>query len=118
MKKLIAFGALSLIPSVALAAPWDFLRGPTDLAMSVSPIVAWLALVIAFGVMVVSVLALKKKKSRRLLLVSAAFGLFFIKLALNLVDLYVSPGFFMNIGVQSVFDLLIMGALFTALFRK
>ena len=118
LKKLIVFGALSLIPSLALAAPWDFLRGPTDLAMNLSPIFAWIVLIISLAVLVVSILAVKKKKSRRLLLVSVAFALFSIKLILNLVDLYASPGFFMNIGVQSVFDLLIMGALFTALFRK
>ena len=118
MKKIIALSGLSLLPSIVLAAPWDFLRGATETAQVISPVVAWIVLVIAFGVMLVSILALRKKKSKRLLFVSAAFGLFFIKTILNLVDLYVSPGFFMNVGVQSVFDLIIIGALFTALFRK
>ncbi|MBT4870170.1 MAG: hypothetical protein HON47_01195 [Candidatus Diapherotrites archaeon] len=118
MKKIIALGGISLLPSIALAAPWDALRGAIDAAQFVSPIVAWLVLVIALGVVIVSVLALKKKKSRRLTFVSIAFGLFFLKTIFNLVDLYVSPGFFMNVGVQSVFDLVIIGALFTALFKK
>ena len=118
MKKIIAFGGLSLLPSIVLAAPWDFLRGATETAQVISPVVAWIVLVIALGVAIVAVLALKKKKSRRLALVSVAFGLFFIKTILNLVDLYISPGSFMNLGVQSVFDLVIIGALFVALFRK
>jgi len=115
---MIVLSGLALLPSLVLAAPWDFLRGATETAQIISPVVAWIVLAIALGVAIVSILALKKKKSRRLLFVSAAFGLFFIKTILNLVDLYVSPGTFMNLGVQSVFDLVIIGALFVALFKK
>ena len=118
MKKLFLFGIASLVPSVVFAAPWDFLRGPTEFAQAAIPVVAWIVMVIALGVAIVSFLALRKKKSKRLLFVSAAFGLFFIKTVLNLADLYYSPGSFMNAGVQGIFDLLIIGALFTALFRK
>jgi len=118
LKKLIILGAFSLIPSVALAAPWDFLRPPMDAVMTVSPIVAWIVTVIALGVAIVSILAVRKKKSRRLMIVSGAFVLFFIKSALALADLYVSPGTFMNVSVQGFFDLVIIGALFIALFRK
>ena len=118
LKKLIVLGALSLIPSVALAAPWDFLRGPMDGIMVVSPLIAWVVTIIALGVAIVSILAVRKKKSRRLMIVSGAFVLFFIKSALALADLYVSPGTFMNVSVQGFFDLVIIGALFIALFRK
>ncbi len=118
MKKLIALGGISVLPSIALAAPWDFLKGASDIANIVNPVVAWVVLFIALGVALVSILAFRKKKSKRLLLVSAAFGLFFIKTVLNLADLYLSPGTFMNLGVQSIFDLVIIGALFVALFKK
>jgi len=118
LKKLILLGALSLIPSVVLAAPWDFLRPPMDAVMVVSPLIAWIVTIIALGVAIVSILAVRKKKSRRLMIVSGAFILFFIKSALALADLYVSPGTFMNVSVQGFFDLVIIGALFIALFRK
>ena len=118
MKKLIALSGLALLPSIALAAPWDFLRAPMDGVMTISPIVAWVVVIIALGVAIVSLLAVKKKKSRRLMIVSGAFVLFFIKSALALADLYVSPGTFMNVSIQGFFDLVIIGALFIALFKK
>lgn len=118
MKKLITLLAGAMVPGLAFAAPWDFLRPPMDAVMTISPIIAWVVAIIALGVAVVSILAVKKKKSRRLMLVSGAFVLFFIKSALALADLYVSPGTFMNVSVQGFFDLIIIGALFIALFRK
>jgi hypothetical protein len=118
LKKILTLSGVALLPSLALAAPWDFLRGATETATVVNPIIAWIVLIIALGVALVAVMALRKKKSKRLLLVSVAFGLFFLKTVLNLVDLYFSPGTFMNLGVQSIFDLVIIGALFIALFKK
>jgi len=109
---------LVLFLSSVFAAPWDFLRIPTEIANTINPVVVWLATIISLIVVVVSLLALKKKKSQRLWFVSGAFGLFFIKSVLGLVDLYISPGIFMNFAVQGVFDLLIIVALFLALFRK
>ncbi len=100
------------------AAPWDFLRVPTEAATTINPIIMWIAWIISLGVLVVSLLALKKKSTQKLLFVSAAFALFFIKITLGLVDLYASPGIFMNFAVQGVFDLLIILSLFIALFRK
>jgi hypothetical protein len=73
---------------------------------------------VSLGLLIVAVLAVKKKGSKRLMLVAGAFGLFFIKSALGLIDLYISPGIFMNFAVQGFFDLLIIGAFAIALFKN
>jgi hypothetical protein len=116
-KSLVLLGILFLIQSV-FAAPWDFLRVSTDTAQVINPVVIWVLMLISLGIFAISVIALKKKGSQRLLFVSGAFGLFFLKGVLSLVDIYVSPGIFMNFAVQGVFDLLILIALFIAIFRK
>ena len=100
------------------ATPWDFLRIPTSLASTINPVVMGLLFLVSLGLFGIAVLAVKKKRSRRLILVAGAFGLFFIKSALGLIDLYVSPGIFMNFAVQGVFDLLIIGAFAIALLKK
>ena len=108
MKKIFLLSGLTLLPSITFAAPWDFLRGGVEVANIVSPLVAWIMVAIALGILLVSVLAVRKKKSRRLMLVSVAFGIFFIKAILNIVDLYCSPGTFMNVSVQGIFDFLMI----------
>ena len=118
MKKiLVLLGILFLIQSV-FAAPWDFLRVSTSTAQVINPIVVWVVMLISLGLFTISIIALKKKGSQRLLFVGGAFGLFFLKNLLGLVDLYISPGIFMNFAVQGVFDLLILASLFIAIFRK
>lgn len=109
---------LVLILGAVFAAPWDSLRGPTGVIELVEPLVVWLLLIVSAAVMVVAVLAVRKKYSARLAWVSAAFGLFFIKSLLIVLDLYFSPGNFVNYSIQSLFDLVAIGCLFIALFRK
>jgi len=118
LKKLLSLGFLLIILQSVFAAPWDFLRVPTEIANAINPIVIGLLFIVSLLILIIAVLAFKKKNSQRLLFVSGAFALFFLKSALSLIDLYVSPGIFMNFAVQGVFDLLIIGALFIALFRK
>jgi hypothetical protein len=118
MKKiLVLLGVLFLIQSV-FAAPWDFLRVSTSTAQVINPIVVWAVMLISLGLFTISIIALKKKGSQRLLFVGGAFGLFFLKNLFGLIDLYISPGIFMNFAVQGVFDLLILASLFIAIFRK
>ncbi len=118
MKKIFVLGFLLFLLQGVFAAPWDFLRIPTEMATTLNPIVMWLVFIVALVVMIISLLALKRKNTQKLLFVSVAFSLFFLNSALSLLDLYASPGIFMNFAVQGVFDLLIIGALFIALFRK
>jgi uncharacterized membrane protein len=100
------------------AAPWDFLRIPIELASTINPIVIGLLVIVSLIVMLISLIALKKRKTQKIAFVSLAFILFFIKAVLVLTDLYFSPGIFMNFAVQGFFDLLIVASLFMALFRK
>jgi len=109
---------LVFIMSTVFAAPWDFLRGPIQWIGLAEPVIVWLMLVVSAVVFGIALLAVRKKYSARLVLVSIAFGLFFLKSLLIMLDVYASPGNFMNYSLQSFFDLLIIGCLFVALFRK
>jgi hypothetical protein len=113
------FGLFLLVPMLfVFAAPWDFLRPVYEFAAVFTFLFVWLLAIVSIVLLLISIKALRKKHSRRLLLVSGAFGLFALKSVLNLVDFYFSPGFFMNFSVQGLFDLLIILALFIALFKE
>lgn len=108
-----------LISSVfVFAAPWDFLRPATEIANVINPIIVWGLGIISLVLFLIAVKALRKKSSKRLMLVTLAFGLFALKSVLNLMDLYFSPGIFMNFAVQGFFDFFILVALFIALFKE
>jgi hypothetical protein len=99
-------------------APWDFLREPVNFVGLIEPFILWVLLIVSIAMLSIAVLALKKKSSLRLKWVMSAFGLFFVKSFLLLVDFYFSPGNFMNQSLLGFFDLCIMVAFFVALFRK
>jgi len=100
------------------ATPWDIFRQPMQEIDYAAPIVSWLVFAVSAVLFAISVVALRKKHSEKLLWVSFAFGLVFIKAFLGVIDIYFSPGEFMNTSIQGFFDLLIMGSFFVALFRK
>ena len=104
--------------SVVFAAPWDIFREPVSGLWVIEPVVLWVLLFVSFGLLVIALLALQRKHSEKLSWVCAAFGLFFIKAFLLVLDIYYSPGNFMNNAIQSFFDLLILGSLFIGIFRK
>ena len=118
MKKLLIVLSLLLVLQTVFAAAWDVFRVPVEVATALNPLVMGLLFLVSLSILVIALLALKKKKSKRLMVVATAFGLIFIKSALGLIDLYVSPGIFMNFAVQGVFDLLIIGAFAIALLKK
>jgi len=101
-----------------VSAPWDFLREPVNFVGLIEPLTLWVLLIVSIAMLAIAVLALKKKPSPKLKWVAGAFGLFFAKSALLLVDFYFSPGDFMNKAIVGFFDLCIMIAFFVALFRK
>ncbi len=105
------------LASAVFAAPWDSLRGPAAAIGIAEPVIVWVVLLVALGIFAISFLGWRKKKSKRLALVSAAFALFFIKSLLVVLDLYVSSGNFFNYSIQSFFDLLIIAGLFVAIFK-
>jgi hypothetical protein len=117
-KLMVGLSLLFALQSVFAATPWDFLRIPAQIAGVINPVVMGVLFLVSLCLFVVALLAFKKKGSKRLMLVAIAFGLFFIKSFLGLIDLYASPGIFMNFAVQGVFDLLIIGAFAIALLKK
>ena len=117
-KSILTLLGIVAYSSFVLAAPWDILREPMIEIAKLSPIFIWALFVVSLILLFISIKAMNKKKSERLAWVTAAFGLFSIKAFLVLADLYLSPGNFMNGSIQAFFDLLILGVLFVALFRK
>jgi len=112
-------GLFLLIQTIfVFAAPWDFLRPATEVANIINPIIVWGLGVISIVLLLISIKALRKKSSKRLMLVTFAFGLFALKSVLNLIDLYLSPGVFMNFSIQGFFDFFILVSLFVALFKE
>jgi hypothetical protein len=109
---------LVLILSIVFAAPWDVLRAPTDWINVIEPIIVWVLLLVSASVFLIALLALRKKYSVKLVFVAGAFGLFGLKSLLVVIDLYASMGNFMNYSILAFFDLLTIGCLFLALFKK
>ena len=114
---IVLFGLISFCASV-FAAPWDFLREPAEQIAFVNPITAWIVFLVSLVLVAVAVMAFKRKKSPRLAWIAAAFAIFFAKRLLIVVDIYFSPGNFMNDALQGFFDLLMILALFVGIFRK
>ncbi|NMA44486.1 MAG: hypothetical protein GX950_01580 [Candidatus Diapherotrites archaeon] len=101
-----------------MGVPWEFLKEPIYALNEFQMYFAILFLIVAFVLFVISILALRKKTSKRLMVVSATFGLFFTKSILVTLDYFFSPGYFMNYTVQVFFDLTILTTLFIALLKK
>jgi hypothetical protein len=97
---------------------WDFLRPVTTKAWEVNLILEPFAMLLSIGILAVSVLAYRKTQSKRLLLVSAAFFFFALKWTLRVVDQIVSPGFFFSRASEAVVEVVILGLLFFAIFKK
>ena len=114
---LVVLSVLLLSASV-FAAPWDIFREPVQVVGNADTIISWVLLIVAFALVCIASLALRKKPSSRLKWVTVAFGVFFIKALLIVIDVYFSPGYFMNFAVQGLFDVVILGILFVGLFRK
>jgi len=102
----------------AFAAPWDFFRPVASEVTDAGVFTSWVVFIVSLVIFGISVLALKKSKSNKLIWVSAAFGLFLLKRLLIVIDIYYSQGDFMNNSIQGFFDLLVMISFFVALFRK
>lgn len=109
---------VALIPLAFASGPWDFLRPVTEMAYTFDSITRFLVFLFALVLCFISVKAYFKNKSRRLLLISAAFFLFGVKWLLKILDLFVSPGWFLPDASENVFELLILALLFVALFFK
>ncbi|MEK6959036.1 MAG: hypothetical protein AABW59_03260 [archaeon] len=114
----VMLALIALIGVVFAEAPWDFLRPAATAAADIGWVVAWIVMFVSAVMAYVAFAAYLKHKMPKLLWVMVAFGLFFVKSALHLADLYISPGTFMNVYIQSVFDLAIMSSLFVSLFKK
>lgn len=99
-------------------APWDFLWDVTRQAIAIDFITRVIVLVLSLAITVIALLAFKRSKSGKFLFVSIAFILFTVKWALKVVDLFFSPGEFFHRAAEDVFELLILAALFIAIFKK
>ncbi len=120
MKKLLALPPFPFLAGGAFAQAnvWDALRPATDFAVSIDVPVKIVVFLLALSIFLISALAYRKSKSKRMLLVSFAFFLFSLKWLVKLVDIFYSPGSFLSDSSQNVFELGIMASLLIALFYK
>ena len=98
--------------------PWDFLRPLNSAAESLSAVTTWVVFLLSLGLMVIALLAYRRKHSKRYAFIALAFVFFFLKWLLKVVDIYFSPGHFFNWAAESVFELVIFASLFLALFKR
>ena len=118
MRRLFTILSVTMLSTLAFAAPWDFLRPVVEATQSLNVVISAVVMLAALVLAVIAAKAMQKHPTRKLKLVFAAFGLFFVKLLLNFMDIYISPGTFMNNSIMSTFDLAILACLFVAIFRK
>ncbi len=97
---------------------WDPLRIFDQYAVSFDTYITPLVLVVSLILLAVSIRAYQKNSTKRFLLITIAFAFFAAKWLLRLLDLFISPGNFFSIAAQDVFELMILFALFFALFQK
>lgn len=97
---------------------WDPLRILDQYAVGFDTYITPLVLIVSLVLLAVSISAYKKNSTKRFLLISTAFLFFSAKWLLRLLDFFVSPGNFFSIAAQDVFELVILFALFFALFQK
>ena len=107
-----------LLEYFAPAQPWDPLRFLIQFSEHIDIITRLIVFALTLVILVISFLAYQKNKSGRLLFVFLAFLFFAIKWALKVIDLFVSPGMFFSDSAENVAELVILAALFIAIFRK
>ena len=120
-KTLVAFFSL-FFPLAAFAQEsnplFNPLRSLSDFVAAFDSVTTHLVFLVALLVAFIAFLAYRKVRAKRLLLISIAFSLFTLKSLLKVLDIYFSPGTFLPVTSQNVFDLLFLGALFVALFYR
>jgi len=123
LKKTLLLISTTIISRTALAQTqsqlFEPLRTATNIAQQFDFYTKFVVLFIAIILSIIAFLAWRKKKeSKRFLLLAIAFGLFAGKWLLKVLDLFFSPGQFFADAASNVFELLILGSLFGALFFK
>ena len=97
---------------------WDILRPVTGQAIAFDFFTSIIIFVLTLVLFAISVLAYRRTRSRRFLFVTIAFFLFAAKWTLNVVDLFISPGYFFHRAANNIFELGILVSLFLAIFKK
>lgn len=97
--------------------PWDYLRPLAELASRYDFVLRPIVLLFSLSMLTLSLLAYRKKKTKRFAFIALAFLFFSIKWVLKVLDLFVSPGYFFSDASENVFELIIFVCLLLALFR-
>ncbi len=120
MKKIFLAGLvfLLILSTVSAAALWDPLRPVSEAAAQFDAVTKVLVFAFSAAILAIALLAYRKTRSRRFLLIAFAFLLFAGKWFLKIMDLFVSPGLFLPDSSENVFELAILVLLFVALFYK
>ncbi len=97
---------------------WDILRPVTNQAVAFDFFTSIIVFVLSIALFAISILAFRRTRSRRFVFVTIAFFLFATKCSLNIIDLFISPGYFFHKAANNIFELGILICLFLAIFKK
>ncbi|MBI4210872.1 MAG: hypothetical protein HY544_05195 [Candidatus Diapherotrites archaeon] len=97
---------------------WEGLRPVTGFAKDFELPIKGVVMVCSLAVFIISMLAYRKSGSRRILLVSVAFGLLALKWLVKITDVMYSPGYFLSDASDAVFELLVIASLLVAIFYR
>jgi magnesium-transporting ATPase (P-type) len=97
---------------------WDSLRPFEDASASLNTVTTVVVLLLSLGLCFISFRAYEKKPTSQFLLLSAAFGIFFLKFLIQTIDIFYSPGNFFSPAAKNVFDFFVMAALFASLLKR
>ena len=117
--------AIIIIGAVALSAfeefRYSFLDNTRALYQTLESfdfMTKFIVFIFSAAIFLVSYLAFMRTESNKFLLVTIAFFIFALKLAIQLVDVFYSPGQFFTAPMENIFDLLMLVFLFFAIFKK
>jgi len=94
---------------------WDILRPLAGLAATYDAFLRPIVLLFSLFILVLALLAYRKKRTKRFAFKTLAFLFFSIKWMLKVLDLFVSPGYFFSDASENVFELIIFVFLLMAL---
>lgn len=94
------------------------LRGLSNWAATFDWVTKFLVFALAAAIFVISLLAYRKTKEKRFLLVAGAFFIFAAKWFLKIFDMFFSPGLFLPDSSENVFEFVSFLLLLVALFKK
>ncbi len=112
---LLAIAQFALLASASTLDPLRTVR--SDIS-TIDPFTRIVVFALSVVVLAIALLAYARSKSKRILLVTAAFGFFSLKWLFKVLDIFLTPGMFLTDPLENVFEFLILLLLAVAIFKR